>query len=554
MASKQLNEEIQKLQDEIERLKKNLKKKKFGLVWEDKPEQVAIDCKTKFPILTEIKSNAILASNDAQSPTNILIEGDNYHALSILNYTHKGKIDLIYIDPPYNTGNKDFKYNDNFVDKEDSFRHSKWLSFMEKRLKLARELLSDKGVIFISIDDNEQANLKLLCDDVFGSYADIMIWRKSGVGRDGKMKNTTTFRKDHEYIIVSFKNKQELNKSFEKPNWENEYGNPDNDPRGNYKSGSISRKESASNEHSLNYYTVTSPSGQKFTRQFEIPQTEFDQLNNDNRIYWGKNGNAVPSQKIFVDEKREVSTSSLFDYKTMTTTFGSKELEALFGIKDIGLEMRPKPSVLIIKLLQIGSQKNSLILDFFAGSGTTADAVMKLNKEDGGNRQFILCTNNENNICRDITYQRIKTVITGKRKDKSKYSDGIPANLRYFKTDFIERAKDTDENRVQLTKYCYEFLRIRESCYQEIKTKQQNIKFWNNHNKLLCVIFDKYDEIDDKIYLQEIKNKAKGIEQIVIYRFSIDGNLDMNIKSLKNAKLEEIPEEMLKVFQQIFKD
>jgi len=158
------NSEIEILKIEVSRLKKELKKKKkYGLVWEEKPEEVIDMCKKKLPVLKEVKNKEIIT--DKNKPMNLLIEGDNYHALSVLNYTHAKKVDVIYIDPPYNTGNKDFIFNDRFVDKEDGYRHSKWLSFMEKRLKLAKNLLKDTGVIFISIDDNEMAQLKLLMDD-----------------------------------------------------------------------------------------------------------------------------------------------------------------------------------------------------------------------------------------------------------------------------------------------------------------------------------------------------------------------------------------------------
>ena len=146
------------------------KQKKYGLVWEDKPEDVEERLRDELPVLIEDTTKAII-SDDADAPNHILIEGDNLEALTSLTYTHEGIIDVIYIDPPYNTGNKDFVYNDHIVDKEDSYRHSKWLSFMSKRLRIAKQLLSDRGVIFISIDDNEQAQLKLLCDnpDLFGT-------------------------------------------------------------------------------------------------------------------------------------------------------------------------------------------------------------------------------------------------------------------------------------------------------------------------------------------------------------------------------------------------
>ncbi len=155
------------------------KHKKYGLVWEDKSEDVEERLREELPVLREVKDRAIISDSPA-APNHILIEGDNLEALTALSYTHEGKIDVIYIDPPYNTGNKDFVYNDSLVDTEDSYRHSKWLSFMNKRLKIAKRLLSDKGVIFISIDDNEQANLKLLCDEVFGckNFISNIIWQK----------------------------------------------------------------------------------------------------------------------------------------------------------------------------------------------------------------------------------------------------------------------------------------------------------------------------------------------------------------------------------------
>lgn len=360
----------------------------------------------------ELRLNNSLSKN-IDTTENLVLKGDNLDSLKILKNHYSGQIKCIYIDPPYNTTSEEFIYPDKF-DKEEaevlglanlsesdfarmdfSFKtkksHNGWLAFMYPRLLLARDLLSKDGVIFISIDDNEQANLKLLCDDVFGEEnTEVMIWRKSGIGRDGKMKNTTTFRNDHEYIIVAHKLNKNLNKSFEKPDFQGEYTNPDNDSRGNWMSGSLSRADYASNENHENYYTVISPSGLEITRQFEISKQEFDKLNKENRISWGKNGDSVPRIKIFIDEKRQVTTSSLIDNKTMTTTLGSKEIEELLNTENLGADIRPKPSDLIVKLLQIGTDKSDIILDFFAGSGTTGHAVMELNK-DGGNRKFILC-------------------------------------------------------------------------------------------------------------------------------------------------------------------
>ncbi len=320
---------------------------------------------------------------------------------------YKGKVKCIYIDPPYNTGN-DFVYDDSFeldikkylietgeideetgeqmadyIQKDDGKKHSKWLSFMYPRLMVAKELLREDGVIFVSIDDNEVHNLRQLMNEVFGEgLVETFVWRKSGIGRDGKMKNTTTFRNDHEYIFVAHKDTKELNKSFEKPNFENKGSNPDSDPRGNWMSGSISRTEEASKQNHSNYYTVISPTGVSFTRQFDVSKEEFEKLNKDNRISWGESNSNVPRIKVFTDEERNVTTSSLIDYKDMTTTLGGKQLEEILQVEGIGNEVRPKPVALIKKLIQISTKPNDIILDFFAGSGTTGQAVMELNQDE----------------------------------------------------------------------------------------------------------------------------------------------------------------------------
>lgn len=340
---------------------------------------------------------------------NLIIKGNNLLALHSLKKEFAGKVKLIYIDPPYNTGNDGFKYNDNF-------NHSSWLTFMKNRLEVAKELLRDDGVIFVQCDDNEQAYLKVLMDDknLFGrGNIDCFVWRKSGVERDGKMKNTATFRKDHEYIIVAFKNKKELNKSLEKPNWENSYPNPDNDPRGNYKAGSISKKEEASNPQHKYYYTVKSPSGKKFTRQFDISKEEFLKLDRDNRIYWGKNKDAVPAVKIFENEKRKTNTSSLILFSG-TSTEGKKEIEELFG--DIEEFATPKPEALMEKIIHIATQSNDIVLDFHLGSGTTCAVAHKMGRQYIGIEQMDYIEN--------IAVERMKKVI-GKETSKGKLSATI---------------------------------------------------------------------------------------------------------------------------------
>lgn len=436
------------------------KQERYQMTWPEKKKTIVLANKKSTDTLIPILEDSI----DFANTKNLYIEGDNLEVLKLLRETYLNKIKMIYIDPPYNTGS-DFLYDDDFsesafeylnkdaqyidgnlmISNPDSCGryHTNWLNNIYPRLKIARDLLSEDGVMFISIDDHEIDNMIKVCKELFSnSLVDVMVWRKSGAGRDGKMKNTTTFRKDHEYIVVCFKNISYLNKSFEKPNFVNQYPNSDNDPRGPFKAGSISRTVEASNPNHKNYYTVYSPKGVAYTRQFDITQEEFLALDNDKlmnpegkmvgRIYWGKNDDACPAIKVFINEKRSVTTSSYIiapsdvlsgntiDDGEATTTKGSKELENILGIKDIGSEMRPKPSYLIKMLVQIGTQKDSIVLDFFSGSGTTAAAVMKQNCEDGGNRRYICVqipqenpvdslakANGYNSIC-ELAKERIK--------------------------------------------------------------------------------------------------------------------------------------------------
>ena len=418
------NFDFEKFKKQLSKNEINFFKESYGMDWLGKSYARLLATDETTTLLKE--DETFNQKEENKNSENLLIKGDNLEVLKHLSNAYYEKVKMIYIDPPYNTGSDGFVYQDDrkFTVEElqelagiseerakrildftqsKSNSHSAWLTFMYPRLYIAKQLLKDDGVIFISIDDNEVAQLRLLMEDVFGEEnVDSMIWRKAGIGRDGKMKNTTTYRKDHEYILIAYKNIQELNKLLEKPNWVNSYGNPDNDYRGNYKAGSISRKEEASNKNSSNYYVVESPSGKKFERQFDIPKEDFEKLNKDNRIYWGKKGDAVPAIKIFEEEEREVNTSSiifkeqdefessLYEDNEANTTSGSKELDKLFKKDGIGEKIRPKPSKLIKKIIQIGTNQDSIIIDFFAGSGTTADAVMQLNAKDGGNRKFIL--------------------------------------------------------------------------------------------------------------------------------------------------------------------
>ena len=603
----------EELISEVRALKKQ---KTYGLVWERdntkeefdyyinwdgvKTEEKFPEARHKFPVLKEIKKNELVS--DEKSDYNIIIEGDNYHALVTLNFTHKGKIDVIYIDPPYNRGG-DFRYNDDYVKREDEYRHSKWLSFMEKRLILAKNLLRNDGVMFISIDESEFSQLSILCKEIFrDSQVDYLVWKKTGDGRDGKMKNTTTFRTDHEYIIVCYKKEKVLNKIIEKPDFKNEYPNPDNDPRGPYKCGSISRTEESSNPNSSKYYTIKSPSGRKVTRQFDIPKEKLMELDGDGRIYWGKNGDCVPGLKIFVEEERSITPYSVLSSKG-TTTEGTKEVSSILGIDCSS--MRPKPTKLIQTIIQLGLKRpNGLILDFFAGTGTTAHAVLKNNEKYGTSSRFIVCTDNAEKICSDYCFPRIKKVIEGytssgdskeelfrerlsskkikrlstigeeldmvRNKFKEKYDTidlkiennsviidginkagkkikGIPSNLKYFQTDFVKNSS-SDANKRKIVKKSTEMICLKENAFQKVKDGD-DWKIFKNKNKYLGIVFDE-DVTED--FIEEVKN-ING--KFNVYIFSLDESVpEKDFKEVKDRiKLCPIPEAILHVYRRIFK-
>ena len=421
--------------DNLSMIENELTKKKYGLIWEEHKERVDKELETQIPTFEEIKEKEIKLSDD--NKFNFLLEGDNLHSLYLLEKTHKGKIDVIYIDPPYNTGKKnEWKYNDSWVDENDEYKHSKWLSFMYRRLILAYKLLSKDGVIFISIDEHELSQLSLLCQDIFGeNNFDYMIWQKtdSRVDRNTNAKIIKRFKNIHEGILVCYKNKNNkiFNKMMKLPEWKNKQTNPDNDPRGPWSSGIISYEEGHKNEDrsSPYYYSITTPSGKIYTRHWFVTKEEFEKLRNDNRISFPKNGDGVPRIKTFENEEKEYYMESILR-GVGTSSTAKDELLEIFGNREIF--DTPKPTKLIKELIRVASDNNSIILDYFAGSGTTAQAIHELNNEDNGKRKFILCTNNENSTCETITYERIRKMV----KD----------NLKYYKTSYVPRINTDEQN------------------------------------------------------------------------------------------------------------
>jgi adenine-specific DNA-methyltransferase len=338
--------------------------------------------------------------------------------------THAGRVKCIYIDPPYNTGNRDFVYNDRFVDVNDSWRHSMWCEFMYQRLMLARDLLTQDGVIFVSIDDNEVYALGLLMQRVFGerNFVANVIWQKVFAP-----KNTAKhFSADHDFIVVFARDGETW-----RPNLlprgdaaESRYKNPDNDPRGPWTSGDLQ----ARNPYSLGTYPITCPSGRVIPgpgrgSYWRVSAKKLAELDADKRIWWGKDGSGMPRIKRFLSEVMEGRVpQTLWPHSEVGhTQDAKKELLAVLDFADSGsVFSTPKPLMLLERIVRMSTGPNDLILDFFAGSGTTAQAVLKLNAEDGGKRKFILVSNAEatvdapeKNLCRDVCARRVQRVIEG---------------------------------------------------------------------------------------------------------------------------------------------
>lgn len=410
-------------------IEKDINGKKYGLVFEEHREGIDEILDTHTPVLTEDAS--LFIDNGGQM--NFLIEGDNLASLKLLEKTHKGKIDLIYIDPPYNTGGTDFRYDDTIIAKEDSFRHSKWLSFMKQRLQIAQKLLSENGVIFISIDENEQAALRLLCDEIFSSdnHIETIIWKnKYGAGA-----KTVGFISVHEYILCYSKRPiSDLTSELDKEG-QAAYKKTDEkyDLRGGYLTQPLMTTSLADRPNLM--YDIEYNGDIIHPRKQWVWSRERLELaiqNNEVEFNKQKDGTySVRAKKYLYDENGNIRRGKPISILNGPfTQDGTKEIRNFFGSEDIFKFSKPSELIKYFVAFEINgvSGKSATILDFFAGSGTTAQAVLAQNKKDKGSRQFILCTNNENNICREVTYERIKRVI-----DK----EGYAASLKYYKVDYV---------------------------------------------------------------------------------------------------------------------
>ena len=439
----------------VEMVKKHEHDLKYGLVWdaEREPEKVVTMCKENLPSLSEVKSKRI--SSGLSEVNHILIEGDNYHSLSVLNYTHQGKIDLIYIDPPYNTGKPDdFLYNDRYVDEDDTYRHSKWLTFMSHRLTLAKDLLSSSGAIFISIDDNEIAQLKMLCNKIFGEenfVAQFIRKNKAGAGHDSGQ------------VAIEFDYMLCYAKSISKLKFQKEVLDVENDTkykltdshvkhRGKYYLRDLDYKGSYSESGD---YAMKTPDGNKIFAGGKFGKPNTWRWSKE-KVKWGIENEFIVFKKRgdtwkvyikqyqFVDNENNLRVRQL-PYRALIQFLNSDGSQELSKIVEQSVFKFPKPIGLLTFCLKLFKSKEITVLDFFAGTGTTGQATLKLNKEDGGQRKFILCTNNENGICEKVTFVRIKKAIEGYTSGKGISVEGLGGNLNYFKTSFLKNKKGASQ-------------------------------------------------------------------------------------------------------------
>lgn len=516
-------------------------KRHYGLVWEESSEAAWNDMQDQLPVFVEDESKRLDSAPEG-SPNHILIEGDNLNALAALTYAYAGKIDVIYIDPPYNTGNKDFIYNDSFVDKDDSFRHSKWLSFMDRRLRIAKKLLSEKGVMFISIDENEEAQLKMLCDKIYGENNHIATL-PTIMNLKGN-QDEFGFAGTHEYTHVYCLSRENCSIGY-LPVEDEELDDWLSDDKGFYKKGANLKSTGVNAPKEKRPYlfypilvnietkVVSTISKDEYVRIYDKELKLHDEvyLSQLQEKYeslgytfllpitggkgmswrWGWQKVKEEADEIIVNingidvslyKKQRPQLGDLPSKKPKSVFYrpeyssgnGKAELVSVLGENLFGY---PKPLNLIIDFLRISAFKDSTILDFFAGSGTTLHATMQLNSEDGGHRKCILVTNNENNICEKVTYERNKRVINGYTNQKGEEVPGLTHNnLRYYKTEFVPRDQSSSKSRRALMASLVDLLCIKNNIYKEQETfggkkfKKNVLRYFKDEAGQMLVVLD----------------------------------------------------------------
>jgi len=539
-------------EDLIKRVHELEKRKKYGLVWDEErePEKVVLQCKKELPVLKEVKEKEI--KNDPDKPTHILIEGDNYHALSVLNYTYDRQVDVIYIDPPYNTGAKDWKYNNNYVDENDSYRHSKWISMMHNRLKIAKNILKKDGVLVVTIDDHELLSILGILENLNAKT----LGRVSICIKPEGRRQRKYFMEAHEYaIFVTWGNPviRDLNVDFG-------LDFPEEDDISKFRWEGLMRRDAAREDRSSNYWYPFYVSDEG--------EISVDPINGYSEL-WPINTKGIERVWLWDKDRAESNITELnavIRKDRITIYYKRRELGrikpttfwhgSLYNANAYGTRLLnkvlpgnnfdyPKSIYSVLDCIDLFLPPDGIVIDFFAGSGTTGHSTMILNQDDSGKRTFILCTNNENQIAEEVTYPRIKNCIVGFKDGKKKLHFG--GNLKYYKTDFVP-AKSTDINKEKLTNKSVEMLCLRENTFESVM-EDGSIKIFQNTEKYTAILFD-------QLAISKLKEIIKGYAKPVqVYIFSLgdDSFADEFVDMKDKVTVKSIPAAILRVYRRIFK-
>lgn len=587
--------------------------RKLGLVWEQDDIEREKSLNNDFVVLEPSKH----LSHGDENWDNLIIEGENFDALRYLQMTHYGKVKCIYIDPPYNTGNKDFIYNDSYIDKDDGFKHSKWLEFMHQRLSLAKKLLAEDGVIFVSIDDEELGHLSMLMDQIFvGMKVGNFVWKRRTGANDAKEWFLST---DHEYILCyanpgfTFEGTKKDNKN---------YTNPDNDPRGPWTSGDLTKAATYKQRpnayyHIMNpengiYYPCNPDNVWRFASKYKLKENQktrsktMEQLIEEGKVLFPKNDNSItyssvnelrkaiekgtapyslklhaPDLEFFINKpvgyakpmfkrhlcdikKTEKPLSSWIEpssnkrmikdndevsfIETGMTSEGTTLIKQVMGYKAFD---HPKPLSLIKNLIRQSTDRNNgdIVLDFFAGSGTTGHATLALNNEDGGNRKFILISSTEStekdpdkNICRDVTAKRIKNVLQGYSYRTAKGTTSVNAlngNFAYLsakKLKYSTIRMNINHDQIWVA------LQMMHNCRINTFNTTKSI----NHSSFYDGQIIGYISNVSESVLEYIENLISNYSSVVIYSWSPQ-QIRQNILS-ENLEIKKIPDILIEKF------
>ena len=586
--AQQKDNQILRLSKEIEKLKKSIKVQKYGIVWADVPEAFEDDVENKLPVLEEVPKLAITSKDD--NPTHILIEGDNYHALTCLNYTHKGKVDVIYIDPPYNTGSDGFRYKDKRildkfpdgteVDKQNPFRHSYWLSFISKRLELAKSLLKNTGTIFVSINEDEFAQLKLLCDQTFGPENYLTMFTIKVRHEERILKGDKDFHEVVEYLLMyrvssEYKTVKKIydNTSLDEYIYQvveknkkpktiklgsktvevfapGEYEvvkvapSADNmkkiNIRGSLKEGNSSGRFYMAHLEELKgkgvLYKVPAMGNDKFGHRYFLTPEKASRVNGD--YFQG-----VP---LDIKDTKEVPYPNYFDFEKEFNSVGYEGGVSFGGGK--------KPVNFLKHFISIGTKnKSAVVLDFFAGSGSTGQAVMQMNADDKGKRQVILITNNnelvKDKVYRPMTeacYPRIKNVIKGFNGNK-----GLGGSAKYYRTGFVGKHSildADDKDRMQLAYHAGEMLSIAENTLDLVE-KTDHWQVFESPARYTAIYFrEEYDKLD--AFITKVQKFKKPVS---VYIFSWeDDPFIADFEDYGNITVKTIPQPIVEIYKQIY--